>query len=56
LFQHSGSNYGIFRTLGVGDAERGRAIVIFTNGANGNLVAQRIVREATGIELLKVLV
>ncbi|MBY8821448.1 serine hydrolase domain-containing protein [Sphingomonas colocasiae] len=53
LFEHSGSNYGIFRTLGVGDAASGRAIVIFTNGANGNLLAQRIVREATGLELLK---
>lgn len=53
LFEHSGSNYGIFRTLGVGDAVSGRAIVIFTNGANGNLLAQRIVREATRLELLK---
>jgi CubicO group peptidase (beta-lactamase class C family) len=56
LFQHSGSNYGIFRTLGVGDAEARRAIVILTNGANGNVLAQRIVREATGMELLKSLV
>jgi CubicO group peptidase (beta-lactamase class C family) len=56
LFEHSGSNYGIFRTLGVGDAESGRAIVIFTNGANGNLLAARIVRAATGRELLKFLV
>jgi CubicO group peptidase (beta-lactamase class C family) len=56
LFQHSGSNYGIFRTLGVGDARRRCAIVILTNGANGNVVAQRIVRESTGMELLKFVV
>ena len=56
LFQHSGSNYGIFKTLGVGDARRGRAIVVFTNGANGNALAARIVRQATGIDRLKSLV
>lgn len=56
LFQHSGSNYGIFKTLGVGDARRGRAIVVLTNAANGNALAARIVREATGIDRLKSLV
>jgi CubicO group peptidase (beta-lactamase class C family) len=56
LFEHSGSNYGIFRTLGVGDAQNGRAIVIFANGANGNALAARIVRQATGLELMKFLV
>lgn len=56
LFQHSGSNYGIFKTLGVGDVRRGRAIVVLTNAANGNALAARIVREATGIERLKSLV
>lgn len=56
LFQHSGSNYGIFKTLGVGDARSGRAIVIFTNAANGNALAGRIVREATGIDRLKSLI
>ncbi|WP_201258426.1 serine hydrolase domain-containing protein [Sphingopyxis macrogoltabida] len=56
LFQHSGSNYGIFRTLGVGDARSGRAIVVFTNGANGQALASRIVREATGIDRLKSLI
>jgi CubicO group peptidase (beta-lactamase class C family) len=56
VFEHSGSNYGIFRTLGVGDSQNGRAIVILTNGANGNAVAARVVREATGLELLKFLV
>lgn len=56
LFEHSGSNYGIFKTLGVGDARGGRAIVVFTNAANGNALAARIVRQATGIDLLKSLV
>lgn len=56
LFQHSGSNYGIFKTLGVGDARSGRAIVVFTNAANGNALAARIVRQATGIDRLKSLV
>ncbi len=56
LFQHSGSNYGVFKTLGVGDARNGRAIVVFTNGANGNALAARIVRQATGIDRLKSLV
>jgi CubicO group peptidase (beta-lactamase class C family) len=56
LFEHSGSNYGIFKTLGVGDARGGRAIVIFTNAANGNALAARIIRQSTGIDLLKSLV
>ena len=56
LFQHSGSNYGIFKTLGVGDARGGRAIVVFTNAANGNALAARIVRQATGIDRLKSLI
>lgn len=56
LFQHSGSNYGIFKTLGVGDARRGRAIIVFTNATNGNALAARIVRDATGIDRLKSLI
>ena len=56
LFQHSGSNYGIFKTLGVGDARNGRAIVVFTNAANGNALAARIARQATGIDRLKSLI
>ncbi len=56
LFQHSGSNYGIFKTLGVGDALNGRAIIIFTNATNGNALAARIVRQATGIDRLKSLI
>ncbi|MDO9361387.1 MAG: serine hydrolase domain-containing protein [Sphingopyxis sp.] len=56
LFQHSGSNYGIFKTLGIGDARTGRAIVVFTNATNGNALAARIVRQATGIDRLKSLI
>jgi hypothetical protein len=55
IFEHSGSNYGIFHSLAVGDARSGNAIAVFTNGANGSALAQRIVREATGLELLKFL-
>lgn len=55
LFEHSGSNYGIFHSLAVGDARSGNAIAIFTNGSNGSELAARIVREATGLELLKFL-
>jgi len=56
LFEHSGSNYGIFKTLGMGDAEQRRGIVIFTNATNGNALAARVLRAATGIDLLKFLV
>lgn len=56
LFQHSGSNYGIFKTLGIGDARQGRAIVVFTNATNGNVLAARITRQATGIDRLKSLI
>jgi len=56
LFEHSGSNYGIFKTLGMGDAEKRRGIVIFTNATNGNALAARVLRAATGVELLKFLV
>jgi CubicO group peptidase (beta-lactamase class C family) len=55
VFEHSGSNYGIFHSLAVGDARSGNAIAIFTNGANGSALAERIVREAAGLELLKFL-
>lgn len=56
LFQHSGSNYDIFKTLGIGDARKQRAIVIFTNATNGNALAARITRQATGIDRLKSLI
>jgi CubicO group peptidase (beta-lactamase class C family) len=55
IFEHSGSNYDIFHSLCVGDARSGNAIAIFTNGANGSALAARIVREASGLDLLKFL-
>lgn len=55
VFEHSGSNYGIFHNFAVGDARRGNAIAIFTNGANGTALANWIVRDATGLDLFKFL-
>lgn len=55
IFEHSGSNYGIFHSLAVGDAYSGDAIAIFTNGANGSALAGRIVRDLTGLDLFKFL-
>lgn len=52
LFYHSGNNCGIFNTFSVGDPARRRAIVIFTNGGGGHAVYQRIVRAATGYDML----
>lgn len=49
---HSGSNAGIFKTFALGDAARQRAIVIMTNAANGNVLYRRVVRAATGLDLL----
>jgi hypothetical protein len=55
IFEHGGSNYGIFHSLGIGDARSGNAIAILTNGANGSALAERLAREAIGVELLKFL-
>ena len=52
VFFHSGSNAGIFKTFALGDAARQRAIVIATNATNGNLLYRRVVRAATGLDLL----
>jgi CubicO group peptidase (beta-lactamase class C family) len=52
LFYHSGNNYGIFKAFGVGDPVRRRGIVILTNGGGGSGVWPRIVRAATGCDLL----
>lgn len=52
VFFHSGSNAGIFKAFAVGDAARGRAMVIATNATNGNLLYRRIVRASTGLDLL----
>jgi len=35
-----------------GDAARGRALVVMTNAASGNLLYRRVVRAATGLDLL----
>lgn len=52
VFFHSGSNSGIFKNFALGDAARRRALVVLTNGANGALLYRRIVRAATGLDLL----
>lgn len=52
VFYHSGSNGGIFKNFAVGDALRGRGIVVLTNGGSGALVHRRVVRAATGFDLL----
>lgn len=52
VFYHSGSNGGIFKTFALGDARRRRALVAMTNAANGNVLYRRVVRAATGLDLL----
>ena len=52
LFYHSVSNSGIFKNFALGDAQRGRGIVVLTNGGSGAVVHQRVVRAATGYDLL----
>jgi CubicO group peptidase (beta-lactamase class C family) len=52
VFYHSGSNGGIFKNFAVGDAQRRRGIVVLTNGGSGSFVHQRVVRAATGYDLL----
>ncbi|MFT4257055.1 MAG: serine hydrolase domain-containing protein [Pseudoxanthomonas sp.] len=52
VFFHSGSNGGIFKSFALGDAARRRALVVATNAAQGNLLYRRVVRAATGIDLL----
>ena len=52
VFHHSGSNGGIFKNFVVGDAPRRRGIVVLTNGGSGAYVYQRVVRAATGLDLL----
>ena len=49
---HSGSNAGVFKTFALGDAARQRALVVMTNAANGNVLYRRVVRAATGLDLL----
>ncbi len=52
MFYHSGSNSGIFKNFAIGDAPRRRGIVVMTNGGSGSFVHQRVVRAATGYDLL----
>lgn len=52
VFYHSGSNGGIFKTFALGDARRRRALVAMTNATNGNVLYRRVVRAATGLDLL----
>lgn len=52
LFYHSGSNGGIFKNFAVGDATRRRALVVLTNSGSGGYVYRRVVRAATGFDLL----
>ena len=52
VFYHSGSNGDIFKNFAVGDAPRRRGIVVLTNGGSGSAVHQRVVRAATGYDLL----
>lgn len=52
VFYHSGSNSGIFKNFALGDAQRGRGIVVLTNGGSGSFVHRRVVRAATGYDLL----
>ncbi len=52
VFYHSGSNGDIFKNFAVGDAARQRGIVVLTNGGSGSFVHQRVVRAATGYDLL----
>jgi CubicO group peptidase (beta-lactamase class C family) len=52
VFCHAGSNGGIFKNFVVGDARRRRGIVVLTNGGSGGFVYQRVVRAATGLDLL----
>jgi hypothetical protein len=52
VFYHSGSNAGIFKSFAIGDGARHRALVVSTNATNGNLLYRRVVRAATGLDLL----
>jgi len=47
---HWGDN-GIFKAFVVAEPDAGRGIVVFTNGSSGPKVYQRIVADATGLDL-----
>ncbi len=52
VFYHSGSNANLFKTFALGDARRRRALVAMTNATSGNVLYRRVVRAATGLDLL----
>jgi len=52
VFYHSGSNGNIFKAFAMGDARRQRALVVLTNATQGNVLYRRVVRAATGLDLL----
>lgn len=51
-FFHGGANAGRYKTFTVGDPQRRRGLVVMTNGGGGTGVYQRIVRAATGRDML----
>ena len=46
------ANAGRYKTFTVGDPQRRRGLVVMTNGGGGTGVYQRIVRAATGRDML----
>jgi CubicO group peptidase (beta-lactamase class C family) len=52
VFYHSGSNGGIFKNFALGDLAGQRALVVLTNAGSGNVLYRRVVRAATGHDLL----
>ncbi len=51
-FFHGGANAGRYKTFAVGDPWHGRGLVVMTSGGGGTGVYQRIVRAATGRDML----
>lgn len=51
-FFHGGANAGRYKTFTLGDPQRRRGLVVMTNGGGGTGVYQRVVRAATGRDLL----
>jgi len=51
-FFHGGANAGRYKTFAVGDPQRRRGLVVMTSGGGGTGVYQRIVRAATGRDML----
>jgi hypothetical protein len=52
VYEHSGDNGKVMMCYAVGDAHRRRALVILTNGGAGDRIYERLIRAATGIDLL----